>query len=112
MFSFGRLVERAVCKDRASIGETLQSPMSIRSIVYNDKKMTLLCYQLNTLDFDNDEGVKNQLWLSPEFPIPFLKRDLDQHVDCLEIPEKDLKELAAFLLYGQDKETKPQSSVV
>jgi hypothetical protein len=109
MFSFGRLVERAICKNGASFGDVLQSPMSIRSIVFNDQKIALLCYQLNTLDFDNDEGVKNQLWLSPEFSISFLNGDAGHSKNLqdgnTEFPENEFKELVALLLYGEGEET-------
>ena len=109
MFSFGQLIERAVCKGGASFGNLLPNPMSIRCIVYNDQKMALLCYQLNTLDFDKDEGVKNQVWLSPEFPICFTeayalqsKSLPDTNTDSQKFPENEFKELVALLLYGQD----------
>ena len=121
MFSFGRLVERAVFKDGANFGDTLQNPMSIRSIVYNDKKMALLCYQLNTLDFDNDEGIKNQLWLSPEFQISFTKsneeesKNLSYKVkDDVDFPENEFKELVGLLLYSEAEgaDLQQESSVV
>ncbi|XP_028401462.1 39S ribosomal protein L37, mitochondrial-like [Dendronephthya gigantea] len=99
MFSFGRLVEHAVSKNGASFGDVLQNPLSMRSIAYNDTRMALLCYQLNTLNFDNELGIKNQLWLSPEFQIGPSKRDLN--VDSLEFSDNDLKQLIAFLLYGE-----------
>ena len=119
MFSFGQLVQRAVCNGGAKFGDTLQNPMSIRSIVYNDRKMALLCYQLNTLDFDNDEGLKNQLWLSSDFPVSFLNGDAghsknlpDTNMDALEFRENEVKELVALLLYGEGEEALQQSSVM
>ena len=116
MFSFGRLVAHAVCNNGESFGYRLQKPLSIRSIVYNDQKIALLCYQLNTLDFDNDEGVKNQLWLSPEFPISFLssessgyrghsKKAANKNMGVTEFPENELKELVALLVFSEGEET-------
>ena len=119
MFSFGRLVERAVCRDGANFGNMLQNPLSIRSIVYNGKKMALLCYQLNTLDFDNNEGVKNQLWLSPEFPTFFTNAEdresknlLSSDKEGVDFPQNDFKELAALFLYGEGEDKLQERCVV
>ena len=120
IFSFGQLIARAICKEGARFGDLLPNPISIRSIVFNDQKMALLCYQLNTLDFDNDEGVKNQVWLSTEFPISFPQEDAEQsknllphlNTSALEFPENEFKELVALLLYGQGEEALQQTSVV
>ena len=112
MFSFGRLVEHAVSKDGASFGDVLKNPLSIRSIAYNDTRMALFCYQLNTLNLDNEVGIKNQLWLSSEFQIGPSKRDsIPSNVEFLE---NDLKQLIAFLLYGETEveETSQQIKTV
>ena len=122
MFSFGQLIQNAVCEGVALFGNSLPNPVSIRCIVYNDQKMALLCYQLNTLDFDSDEGIKNQVWLSPEFPICFTegvavqsKNLPDKNTETLKFPENEFKELVALLLYGQglcDNVELQQSSVI
>lgn len=111
MFSFGRLVERAICRNKAKLGETLEHPLSLRSVVSNNDKMALLCYQLNTLDFESDDGVKNQLWLVPEISIKRYYTKTKPSVDQAEESrvlkfqsENEFGTLVALLLYGEDNE--------
>ena len=104
MFSFARLAERAISYNKESLGETLKYPLSLRSVVYNENKMAALCYQLNTLDFENDEGIKNQLWLIPEIPIPTARLDEAKELRVVKFPEDQYKALIAMFLYGENDE--------
>ena len=115
MFSFGRLVERAVSLNKASFGESLEYPLCIRSLVYNRDRMALLCYQLNTLDFESDEGVKNQLWLMSEIPMYVENKTKTEHSldeakksGIRQFPEDGFKTLVRLFLYGEDDESVPK----
>ena len=64
MFTFAHLVAKALSCHSNKMGEVLQQPLAAQCVVTNGIKTSLLCYQLNTLDLKNDDGVKNMVWLN------------------------------------------------
>ena len=64
MFTFAHLVAKALSCQGNKLGEVVQEPLTAQCVVTNGIKTSLLCYQLNTLDFENDDGVKNIVWVN------------------------------------------------
>jgi len=63
MFTFAHLVASAIRYHGNALGQVLKQPLTAQCIITNGFKMSLLCYQLNTLDLRVDSGVKNIVWL-------------------------------------------------
>ena len=64
MFTFAHLVAKALsCQDNQQ-GKVLQQPLAAQCITTNGIRTSLICYQLNTLDFKSDDGVKNMVWIN------------------------------------------------
>lgn len=38
-------------------------PISVQCVISDGRVLTFVCHQLNTLDFENDDGIKNFIWL-------------------------------------------------
>ncbi|XP_068732869.1 large ribosomal subunit protein mL37-like [Montipora capricornis] len=64
MFSFGRLAAEAL-NQGASLGGNLEKPLTTQCIATDGIRLSFLCYQLNTLDLENDDGIKNMVWITP-----------------------------------------------
>ena len=64
MFTFGRLAAEAL-NNGASLGDTLEKPLTAQCIASDGIRLSFLSYQLNTLDFVSDSGMKNMVWISP-----------------------------------------------
>ena len=64
MFTFGRLAAEALNRG-ASLGDHLERPLTAQCITSDGIRLSFLSYQLNTLDFENDSGIKNMVWVSP-----------------------------------------------
>ena len=64
MFTFGRLAAEAL-NNGASLGDTLEMPLMAQCIASDGIRLSFLSYQLNTLDFVSDSGIKNMVWISP-----------------------------------------------
>ena len=43
---------------------TLPEPVCVQSVSLDHQTLNFVCFQLNTLAFDSDNGVKNQVWVS------------------------------------------------
>ena len=65
MFTFAQLVAHALNYDGNKLGQVLEQPLAAQCIITNGIKLSFLCFQLNTLDLVNDDGVKNMVWLQP-----------------------------------------------
>ena len=42
--------------------KTLREPISTQCVTTNGISFNFVCFQLNTLNFDSEEGVKNLVW--------------------------------------------------
>ena len=63
MSMFGSLVALAMDSD-VKMGEHLETPLVAKCIITDGIQFTLMCYQLNTLSFQEDSGIKNCAWAS------------------------------------------------
>lgn len=56
----------ALAMDRGfKLGEHLKEPLVTKCLVTDGIQFTSMCYQLNTLSFQEDIGIKNCAWVSP-----------------------------------------------
>ncbi|KAJ7333127.1 39S ribosomal protein L37, mitochondrial [Desmophyllum pertusum] len=65
MFSCARLVAEAVENHKYQMGDELEKPLTAQCIVTDGIRFSFIFYQLNTLCFHDDKGVKNMAWISP-----------------------------------------------
>jgi hypothetical protein len=65
MFTFGRLVAQATNLHGNKMGDPLNESLTAQCVVSDGYKLSFIIYQLNTLDFSSDEGVKNIAWVFP-----------------------------------------------
>ena len=68
-------------------------PISVQCVVTDGQKMSFICHQLNTLDFENDNGIKNLVWIEDEiemFKYAYLKFPGDKRY-------KDITETTIYL---------------
>ena len=63
MSMFGSLVALAM-DDGVQVGQHLQKPLVTKCVITDGIQFTLMCYQLNTLSFQEDSGIKNCAWVS------------------------------------------------
>ena len=64
MFTFGRLAAEAL-NQGAMLGDKLEKPLTAQCIASNGIKLSFLRYQLNTLDLESSDGIKNMAWITP-----------------------------------------------
>ena len=64
MFSFGRLAAEAL-NQGTRLGNDLEKPLVTQCIATDGIRLSFLCYQLNTLDLENNNGIKNMVWITP-----------------------------------------------
>ncbi|CAG0886596.1 unnamed protein product [Darwinula stevensoni] len=50
-------------------GGVLEEPLSLQCIHHNSQEFTFSCFQLNTLNIDGTEGIKNFYWTTPAMNI-------------------------------------------
>ena len=43
----------------------MEKPLTAQCIATDGIRLSFLCFQLNTLDLKNDNGIKNMVWISP-----------------------------------------------
>lgn len=65
MFMFGRLIAQAVNNHGNKIGDVLEQPLSAQCLISDGFRLSLICAQLNTLEFSTDDGLKNMAWIKP-----------------------------------------------
>lgn len=63
MSMFGSLVALAMDYG-VQMGQHLQKPLVTKCVITDGIQCTLMCYQLNTLSFQEDFGIKNFAWVS------------------------------------------------
>jgi len=49
--------------------KVLPQPLTAQCIGLDGRNFTFMCLQLNTTDFSDDNGIKNQVWQSPDIPL-------------------------------------------
>lgn len=64
MSMFSSLVALAM-NSGVQMGQHLKKPLVTRCAITDGIQFTLMCYQLNTLSFQEDIGIKNCAWASP-----------------------------------------------
>ena len=62
MYGFTHLASFAM-KQGYKIGQVLPKPMAIKCIATNGISLSLVCFQLNTLDLESSSGMKNFAWV-------------------------------------------------
>lgn len=92
MFQFAYLASYAMLHQGARFGDVLDTPLTMQSIAFSGKVMFLNCFQLNTLDLNSDDGVKNMAWqhadrlyttvVSPNKDAPNKLKVVDFNKDC------------------------------
>ena len=93
MFVCARLVAEAVQNHKYQLGDDLEKPLTTQCIITDGIRLSFINYQLNTLCFNGDEGIKNMAWISPG--VFMYKKAM---FDDLEKPvsEKTVKERKRF----------------
>ena len=97
MFTCARLVAEAVEKYNYQLGDVLEKPLTSQCILTDGIRLSFISYQLNTLHFSDDGGVKNMAWISPG--VFMYKRAV---IDDIEKREKSAKERKRFRLERKD----------
>lgn len=97
MFSCARLVAEAIQKHNYQMGDELEKPLTTQCILTDGIRLTFISYQLNTLSFSDDEGMKNMAWISPG--VFMYKRIV---FDDIEKREKSAKERKRFRRVKKD----------
>lgn len=68
-FCFARIAAFALQSGAGSLGKQLQKPLTHQAIVMNGRMFAFFCLQLNTLDLETDDGVKNIVWMEHSIPL-------------------------------------------
>lgn len=65
-YSFAHALTYALANGE-TMGEDLKQPVPIQSLVFDGSSFYFICYQLNTLNFDdNNSNIKNFVWVQPD----------------------------------------------
>lgn len=70
---FSSLVSLAM-NDGVQMGQHLEKPLVTKCAITDGIQFTFMCYQLNTLSFQEDTGIKNCAWSSPSMTL-FTKQE-------------------------------------
>ncbi|XP_074653079.1 large ribosomal subunit protein mL37-like [Tubulanus polymorphus] len=65
MFAFGRAVARAKAKYGANV-TNLPEPVTVQGIKTDGEKFHFVCFQLNTLNINSNDGIKNLVWIDKD----------------------------------------------
>jgi len=105
MSMFGSLVALAM-DSGVKMGEHLETPLVTKCVITDGIQFTLMCYQLNTLSFQEDSGIKNCAWASHSMNLfeksaskvrPVLYEILDAGDDVPGFNDECFKSILAFL---------------
>lgn len=105
MSMFGSLVALAM-DDGVQMGQHLQKPLVTKCVITDGIQFTLMCYQLNTLSFQEDFGIKNCAWVSHSMNLfkvttakrkPLLFETLDMDNEVPGFNDECFKTVLAFL---------------
>ena len=105
MSMFGSLVALAM-DSGIQMGQHLEKPLVTKCAIMDGSSFTLMCYQLNTLSFQEDSGIKNCAWASPSMNLfeksaakarPQLYEILDVADDVPGFSDECFKSVLAFL---------------
>uniref|UniRef100_A0A3P9KYX6 Large ribosomal subunit protein mL37 n=1 Tax=Oryzias latipes TaxID=8090 RepID=A0A3P9KYX6_ORYLA len=66
MFAFGNALARAHKLYGTEPQSLLQRPITVQAVGSNGRIFQFLVFQLNTTDLDQDDGIKNQMWLDAD----------------------------------------------
>uniref|UniRef100_A0A8C7XJV1 Large ribosomal subunit protein mL37 n=1 Tax=Oryzias sinensis TaxID=183150 RepID=A0A8C7XJV1_9TELE len=66
MFAFGNALARAHKLYGTEPRSLLQRPITVQAVGSNGRIFQFLVFQLNTTDLDQDDGIKNQMWLDAD----------------------------------------------
>ena len=101
----------ALALDRGvKMGEHLSDPVATKCVITDGIQFTLMCYQLNTLSFQEDFGIKNSAWASKSMDLftrqetansrrikPVLYETLPDGVEVPGFNDECFKTLLSFL---------------
>lgn len=105
MSMFGSLVALAMDYG-VQMGQHLQKPLVTKCVITDGIQCTLMCYQLNTLSFQEDFGIKNFAWVSHSMNLfevtnakhkPLLFETLDVDNKVCGFNDECFKTVLAFL---------------
>ena len=65
MYSFAQAFSMALSNPNNVIGTDKIEPVPIQCVITDGKRMSFVCFQLNTLNFKDDLGTKNFVWIEP-----------------------------------------------
>jgi len=65
LYCFATTMTHAI-EGGAEMGEPLTSPVPVKMLVFDGTSFHFVCFQLNTLDFSDEAGVKNIAWVDSE----------------------------------------------
>lgn len=68
-FCFARIAAFALQSGAGTLGKRLMNPLTHQAIVTNGRMFAFFCLQLNTLDLEQSDGVKNIVWMDVSLPL-------------------------------------------
>lgn len=69
LYSFANTYGYALKNSANTLGKDLIKPISVQCVISDGQYLTFICYQLNTLDFTSDDGIKNIVWMEENVPM-------------------------------------------
>lgn len=105
MSMFGSLVALAM-DNGVQMGQHLDKPLVTKCAITDGIQYTMMCYQLNTLSFQEDFGIKNCAWASHSMPLfektatkfkPLLYEIVDAGDELHGFSDECFKTILAFL---------------
>jgi len=79
--------------------DLLEQPIVTKAVQLVDGRLDLVAFQLNTLDLNNSEGVKNLVWLEKGLPLYSAKPYYENFEKVEELDMSVFKKFANLLLY-------------
>lgn len=113
MFCFGQAVASA--KQRYGFdAKILPEPISVQCVSTNGIQFSFVCFQLNTLDIDSKNGVKNLVWFDCDnelFKKILPERSMLRNTRYEDYDPDVFKKLLAVYLYGANLESNQESNI-
>jgi hypothetical protein len=97
MFCFGAALAQAH-RNGEDIN-LIEQPIVTKAIQLVDGRIDLVAFQLNTLELDNSEGVKNLVWVDKAQPLYIAKSAYENIEQVEELNMDTFKKFANLLIY-------------
>ena len=65
-YTFAHAYVHALSMPQNTPGKKEIEPVSVQCVISDGRKVAFICHQLNTLDFENDTGIKNFTWIDDD----------------------------------------------